>query len=84
MMLEMMEEMFPQEVRWTHPQGGMFLWGILPEMDAAEVLKVALERKVAFVPGGPSTPTAAGRTPCASTSPSLLRRTSARGSRALD
>lgn len=52
-MLEMMDELFPPDVRWTHPQGGMFLWGILPEkMDAADVLKVALERKVAFVPGG--------------------------------
>lgn len=51
-MLEMMEEMFPSEVRWTKPQGGMFLWGVLPEgMDAAEVLKEALVRKVAFVPG---------------------------------
>jgi 2-aminoadipate transaminase len=51
-MLEMMDEMFPPEVHWTHPLGGMFLWGILPEnMDAAEVLKVAVERKVAFVPG---------------------------------
>ena len=51
-MLEMMDEMFPSEVHWTRPQGGMFLWGILPEsMDAADVLKVALERKVAFVPG---------------------------------
>ncbi|MBI5842940.1 MAG: PLP-dependent aminotransferase family protein [Chloroflexi bacterium] len=51
-MLEMMDEMFPPEVRWTRPKGGMFLWGILPEfMDAAEVLKVAIERKVAFVPG---------------------------------
>jgi 2-aminoadipate transaminase len=51
-MLEMMDEMFPPEVRWTHPLGGMFLWGILPEgMDAAEVLKVAIQRKVAFVPG---------------------------------
>lgn len=51
-MLEMMEEMFPAEVSWTHPMGGMFLWGILPKkMDAAEVLKVALQRKVAFVPG---------------------------------
>ena len=30
----------------------MFLWGIMPEgMDAAEVLKVAIEKKVAFVPG---------------------------------
>lgn len=51
-MLEMMDEMFPPEVHWTYPQGGMFLWGIMPEcMDAAEVLKVAIERKVAFVPG---------------------------------
>ena len=51
-MLEMMEEMFPSEVSWTHPQGGMFLWGILPEcMDAADALKIAIERKVAFVPG---------------------------------
>jgi 2-aminoadipate transaminase len=51
-MLEMMEEMFPPEVSWTHPHGGMFLWGILPEgMDAANALKIAIERKVAFVPG---------------------------------
>jgi 2-aminoadipate transaminase len=51
-MLEMMEEMFPREVHWTHPQGGMFLWGILPEeLDAAKVLKLAVQRKVAFVPG---------------------------------
>jgi 2-aminoadipate transaminase len=51
-MLEMMDEMFPSEARWTKPHGGMFLWGILPErLDAADVLKVALERKVAFVPG---------------------------------
>ncbi len=51
-MLEMMEEMFPPEVTWTHPQGGMFLWGMMPEnLDAAVVLKSALQRKVAFVPG---------------------------------
>ena len=52
-MLEMMDELFPREVTWRKPKGGMFLWGILPEgMDAAEVLKCAVERKVAFVPGG--------------------------------
>ncbi|MBI5353201.1 MAG: PLP-dependent aminotransferase family protein [Chloroflexi bacterium] len=51
-MLEMMEEVFPSEVSWTKPQGGMFLWGMMPEnVDAADVLKVAIERKVAFVPG---------------------------------
>jgi 2-aminoadipate transaminase len=51
-MLELMDEVFPTEARWTRPQGGMFLWGILPQgMDTAEVLKVAIDRKVAFVPG---------------------------------
>jgi len=51
-MFEMMEEMFPQGVTWTKPKGGMFLWVTLPEeMDAKEVLKRAVERKVAFVPG---------------------------------
>lgn len=61
-MLETMEELFPREVRWTRPQGGMFLWGILPEgMDAAEVFKAAIARKVAFVPGGPFHPDGTGR-----------------------
>ena len=51
-MLETMTEYFPSEVKWTHPKGGMFLWGIMPKnLDAAEVLKVAIERNVAFVPG---------------------------------
>lgn len=60
-MLEMMDEMFPEGVRWTHPLGGMFLWGILPEdMDAAEVLKIAVERKVAFVPGAAFHPNGGG------------------------
>jgi 2-aminoadipate transaminase len=61
-MIEMMEEMFPPELRWTRPQGGMFLWGILPEdLDAAEVLKVAIQRKVAFVPGESFHPNGGGK-----------------------
>jgi Transcriptional regulators containing a DNA-binding HTH domain and an aminotransferase domain (MocR family) and their eukaryotic orthologs len=60
-MLETMEEIFPREVRWTKPQGGMFLWGILPDwMDAAEVFKIAIERKVAFVPGASFHPNGGG------------------------
>jgi 2-aminoadipate transaminase len=52
-MLEMMEEIFPSEMSWQKPLGGMFLWGILPQgVDAAEILKIAIQRKVAFVPGG--------------------------------
>lgn len=61
-MIEMMEEMFPAGVTWTKPQGGMFLWGVLPEnVDSAEVLKVAVERKVAFVPGGSFHPNGGGK-----------------------
>ncbi len=61
-MLEMMDEMFPREVHWTRPLGGMFLWGILPEdMDSSEVLKKAIERKVAFVPGESFHPNGGGK-----------------------
>jgi 2-aminoadipate transaminase len=51
-MLSAMEQHFPSEVQWTRPQGGLFLWVTLPEpLNAAEVLKKAVEHKVAFVPG---------------------------------
>ncbi len=51
-MLDAMEELFPPGVKWTKPQGGLFLWGMLPKgMDTSEVFKVAVTRKVAFVPG---------------------------------
>lgn len=61
-MIEMMEEMFPASVTFSRPQGGMFLWGVLPEgMDAAEVLKRAIEQKVAFVPGEAFHPTGGGK-----------------------
>jgi 2-aminoadipate transaminase len=61
-MVEMMEEMFPTGVTWSKPAGGMFLWGVLPEdMDAAEVLKVAIGRKVAFVPGEAFHPRGGGK-----------------------
>jgi 2-aminoadipate transaminase len=60
-MLAAMDGYFPPGVEWTHPQGGLFLWGILPEsMNSADVLKDAIEKKVAFVPGAPFYPTGGG------------------------
>ncbi|MCL7453755.1 MAG: PLP-dependent aminotransferase family protein, partial [Anaerolineae bacterium] len=51
-MLAAMEEYFPEGVTWTKPQGGLFLWVQMPEsMDAEKLLTVAVEEKVAFVPG---------------------------------
>lgn len=51
-MLRAMEEHFPEGVTWTRPDGGLFLWVMLPEeIDTTELLKTAIEHKVAFVPG---------------------------------
>lgn len=53
-MLSAIEEDFPDETRYTKPEGGMFLWITLPEgLSAVEVFKKAIEKKVAFVPGDP-------------------------------
>ncbi|MGB5061058.1 MAG: PLP-dependent aminotransferase family protein [Candidatus Promineifilaceae bacterium] len=58
-MLAAMEEHFPLGVYWTRPSGGLFLWVTLPDwMDAAELLKTAIENKVAFVPGAAFHPNA--------------------------
>lgn len=51
-MLEAMQEYFPEGVTWTRPQGGLFLWVRVPEcINTEELLTIALEEKVAFVPG---------------------------------
>lgn len=54
-MLEALEQFCPKSVRWTRPEGGMFLWLTLPShMDSQAVLDEAIrEAKVAFVPGAP-------------------------------
>jgi 2-aminoadipate transaminase len=60
-MLGAMDAYFPPGVDWTHPQGGLFLWGTMPEeLNATEVLKAAIEEKVAFVPGGAFFPCGGG------------------------
>ncbi|MCL6105907.1 MAG: PLP-dependent aminotransferase family protein [Actinobacteria bacterium] len=52
-MLRALQEYFPEEAAWTHPQGGFYIWVTLPEyLDTADLLALALEeQKVAFVPG---------------------------------
>ncbi|MCJ7537083.1 MAG: PLP-dependent aminotransferase family protein [Anaerolineales bacterium] len=62
LMLAAMDRHFPAEVNWTYPQGGLFLWGTLPSyMDAKDLLKTCLDKKVAFVPGEPFHPTGGGK-----------------------
>lgn len=52
--LEAMKENFPEEtgVKWTKPEGGLFLWITVPEeINTLELFYMAIEEKVAFVPG---------------------------------
>jgi 2-aminoadipate transaminase len=52
LMLAEMEKQFPPSVRWTRPEGGMFLMVALPEgISARELGAKALEKNVLFVPG---------------------------------
>jgi 2-aminoadipate transaminase len=53
-LLRSLEVEMPQGVRWTHPEGGMFVWVTLPEgVDAETLLEAAVEEGVAYVAGAP-------------------------------
>ena len=52
-MLKAFKEYMPEGVKWTEPEGGLFLFLTLPEnMDAEVLFKKAIEYNVAFVLGG--------------------------------
>lgn len=52
--LEALEKYFPEGTRWTHPQGGLFIWVVLPEhIDTTELLPKAAAKNVAYIPGVP-------------------------------
>jgi len=60
-MLDAMVEHFPQTIKWTHPEGGLFLWATLPEgNDTAKLMVEALKENVAYVPGGSFHPLGGG------------------------
>jgi 2-aminoadipate transaminase len=51
LMLQTMDEHFPEEVTWTRPEGGLFLMVTMPaHLNSRDVLKQALAHDVAFVP----------------------------------
>ena len=53
-MISAMKEFFPKDVKFTDPDGGMFIWVTLPKgTSSLDVFKKAMEKKVAFVPGDP-------------------------------
>ena len=52
LMLSCLDREMPREVTYTRPEGGLFIWCTLPDGYTCDgVVKAALERKVAVVPG---------------------------------
>jgi len=51
-MLGALKKYFPNEFRWSHPEGGMFLWAEGPkDLDMEKIYWKSVKKKVAFVPG---------------------------------
>ena len=62
LLLDAMQRHFPPEVSYHPPSGGMFVWCELPEeLDATELLEIALEHKVAYIPGASFYPNEQGK-----------------------
>ncbi|MBQ9995506.1 MAG: PLP-dependent aminotransferase family protein, partial [Clostridia bacterium] len=52
LMLSELDKHMPKCVKYTRPEGGLFLWCTLPNgTDSSEFIKKALAQKVAVVPG---------------------------------
>ena len=53
-MLKNINKYFPDEVEFTKPEGGMFMWITLPEgFSTIKLFELAIKQNVAFVPGYP-------------------------------
>ena len=56
-MLGALDRYMPENVHWTKPRGGFYVWVTLPEkLDAVEMLDAALANNVAYVVGTAFTP----------------------------
>ena len=52
LLLSLLEKHMPENVRWTHPEGGLFLFLTMPEgFDAVKFYDTALDAGVAYVAG---------------------------------
>ncbi|MCQ2752399.1 MAG: PLP-dependent aminotransferase family protein [Coriobacteriales bacterium] len=50
--LNALDKYFPPEASWTKPEGGLFIWVMLPSfINTDELLNVALDNGVTFAPG---------------------------------
>lgn len=51
LMLGLLKMKMPQSIKFTEPEGGLFIWGTLPGGDMQYFCKKAVQNKVAVVPG---------------------------------
>lgn len=51
LMLNSLKYKMPQSIKFTEPDGGLFIWGTLPDGDMNYFVKKAVENKVAVVTG---------------------------------
>ncbi len=57
-MLSALEKYMPKTIKWTKPEGGMFIWVTLPDhMSGDQLFEKAKAEKVAFIPGSKFYPT---------------------------
>ncbi|MCL2786778.1 MAG: PLP-dependent aminotransferase family protein [Methanomassiliicoccaceae archaeon] len=54
LMLDLLNDHLPSELRWNEPNGGMFIWLRTPEgTDAMQLYEAALRKKLVVMPGRP-------------------------------
>lgn len=63
LMINGLEQGLSKEIRFTRPEGGLFLWVTLPEGDSSEIFKACIEKNIAVVDGKAFLPRPA---PCSS------------------
>ena len=62
LLLSLLEEHMPEGIKWTHPEGGLFLFLTMPEgFDAVKFYDTALDAGVAYVAGEFFHPDGSGR-----------------------
>jgi 2-aminoadipate transaminase len=51
-MISALKETMPSGVRWTEPEGGLFIWLTCPEsIDTDALFKEAAAARIAYIPG---------------------------------
>jgi len=52
-MMDAIEKYFPKNAKYSHPEGGLFIWVEVPGVDTQTLFNTCIDHDVAFVPGEP-------------------------------